>query len=195
VNYRGSGNYGRAFLHAGAKQWGRKLQDDLTDATRWAIAQKIADPERICIYGASYGGYAALMGAATEPGLYRCAAGYVGVYDMVKRHKALAGDSRSGQAWADDWMGRREDMAAISPTGLAGRIKVPVFLAAGGKDRVVPVEHTEAMEKALKAAGVTVESLYFPHEGHGFYIEAHRREFYTQLLAFLSRNLGGATAK
>jgi dipeptidyl aminopeptidase/acylaminoacyl peptidase len=195
VNYRGSGNYGRAFNASGAKQWGRKLQDDLTDATRWAIAQKIADPERICIYGASYGGYAALMGAATEPGLYRCVAGYVGVYDMVKRHKALAGDSRSGQTWADEWMGRREDMAAISPTGFANRIKVPVFLAAGGKDRIVPVEHTEVMEKALKAAGVPVESLYFPYEGHGFYTEEHRREFYTRLLAFLSRHLGGATAK
>lgn len=195
VNYRGSGNYGRDFLHAGAKEWGRKLQDDLTDATRWAIAQKIADPGRICIYGASYGGYAALTGAATEPGLYRCAVGYVGVYDMVKRHKALAGDSRSGQTWADDWMGKREDMAAISPIGFANRIKVPVFLAAGGKDRVVPVEHTEAMEKALKAAGVPVETLYFPHEGHGFYSEEHRREFYTKLLAFLSRHLGGATAK
>jgi dipeptidyl aminopeptidase/acylaminoacyl peptidase len=195
VNYRGSGNYGREFLHAGAKQWGRKLQDDLTDATRWAIAQNIADPKRICIYGASYGGYAALMGAATEPDLYRCAVGYVGVYDMVKRHKDLAGDSRSSQAWAEDWMGRREDMAAISPIGFANRIKVPVLLAAGGKDKIAPIEHTEKMEKALKAAGVPVENLYFPQEGHGFYTEEHRREFYTRLLAFLSRHLGGATAK
>jgi dipeptidyl aminopeptidase/acylaminoacyl peptidase len=78
---------------------------------------------------------------------------------------------------------------------LANRIKVPVFLAAGGKDRVAPIEHTEKMEKALKAAGVPVESLYFPHEGHGFYTEEHRREYYTKLLAFLSRHLGGATAK
>jgi dipeptidyl aminopeptidase/acylaminoacyl peptidase len=195
VNYRGSANYGREFMHAGAKQWGRKLQDDLTDATRWAITQNIADPKRICIYGASYGGYAALMGAATEPELYRCAVGYVGVYDMVKMHKQLAGDSRSGRTWAEQWMGQREDMAAISPTGFANRIKVPVFLAAGGKDRVAPVEHTETMEKALKAADVPVESLYFPHEGHGFYTEEHRREYYTKLLGFLSRHLGGATAQ
>jgi dipeptidyl aminopeptidase/acylaminoacyl peptidase len=195
VNHRGSGNYGRDFYESGVKQWGRNLQNDLTDATRWAIAQNIADPKRICIYGASYGGYAALMGAATEPELYRCAAGYVGVYDMTMLHKEEAGDSRSGRTWVAEWLGKREDMAAISPTGLANRIKVPVFLAAGGKDRVAPIEHTEKMEKALKAAGVPVESLYFPHEGHGFYTEEHRREYYTKLLAFLSRHLGGATAK
>ena len=117
VNYRGSANYGREFLHAGATEWGQKLQHDLTDATRWAIAQNITDPKRICIYGASYGGYAALMGAATEPDLYRCAVGYAGVYDMAKLHKDVAGDSRSGRAWAEQCMGQREDMAAISPTG------------------------------------------------------------------------------
>jgi dipeptidyl aminopeptidase/acylaminoacyl peptidase len=194
VNYRGSGNYGRAFKQAGAREWGRKMQDDLTDATRWAIAQKIADPGRICIYGASYGGYAALMGVAREPDLYRCAAGYVGVYDLVKMHKDDSGESRSGRNWALDWLGPREAMAEISPTGMAGRIKVPVFLAAGGKDRRAPIEHTERMEQALKAAGVPVKALYYPNEGHGFYVEAHRREYYTRLLAFLSRHLGGATA-
>ncbi len=195
VNYRGSSNYGREFHEAGAKQWGRKLQDDLTDATRWAIEQKIADPERICMYGASYGGYAALMGVTTEPDLYRCAVGYVGVYDMARLYKNEAGDSRSLRTWAEDWLGKREDMAAISPTEFADRIKVPVFLAAGGKDRTAPIEHSERMEKALKKAGVPVETLYFPNEGHGFYSEAHRCEFYTKLLAFLSQHLGGATAQ
>lgn len=195
VNYRGSGNYGRAFLHAGAREWGGRMQQDLTDATRWAIAQKIADPGRICIYGASYGGYAALMGAATEPDLYRCAVGYVGVYDLVEFHKDKSDDARSLRNWALDWLGTREEMGAISPTALADRIKVPVFLAAGGKDRRAPVDHTERMEKALKNAGVPVEALYYPNEGHGFYAEEHRREYYTRLLAFLSRHLGGATAK
>ncbi len=195
VNYRGSGNYGRAYQQAGAREWGGKMQDDVTDATRWAVVQHIADEKRICIYGASYGGYAALMGAAKEPQLYRCAVGYVGVYDLVKRHKDLAKDSRSSGTWADEWMGQRKDMAAISPTEFANRIKIPVLLAAGGKDSRAPIEHTEKMEKALKAAGVPVESLYYPNEGHGFYTEAHQREFYTRLLAFLSQHLGGATAK
>jgi len=195
VNYRGSGNYGRAFKMAGAKQWGRAMQDDLTDATRWAIEQKIADAGRICIYGASYGGYAALMGAAREPDLYRCAAGYVGVYDLEMMHRDDSRSARFARNWALEWLGERKDMAAVSPTGLAGRIKAPVFLAAGGKDRRAPIEHTEKMEKALKAAGVPVETLSFPHEGHGFYTDEHRREYYTKLLDFLSRHLGGARAK
>lgn len=195
VNYRGSGNYGRAFRDAGARQWGRAMQDDLTDATRWAIDRRIADPGRICIYGASYGGYAALMGVAREPALYRCAAGYVGVYDLEKMHRDDSRASRSMGNWAQDWLGAREAMAAVSPSRLADRIKVPVFLAAGGKDRRAPIEHSERMEKALQAAGVPVETLYYPNEGHGFYTEEHRIAYYTRLLAFLSRHLGGATAK
>src|SRR5690606_10651105 len=94
VNFRGSGNYGRAFKQAGAQQWGRAMQDDVTDATLWAITQGHADPERICIYGASYGAYAALMGVVREPGLYRCAIGYVGVYDLPPMVKDDLGRSR-----------------------------------------------------------------------------------------------------
>jgi dipeptidyl aminopeptidase/acylaminoacyl peptidase len=195
VNYRGSGNYGRAFKTAGAKQWGRAMQDDLTDATRWAIDQKLAEAGRICIYGASYGAYAALMGAAREPELYRCAAGYVGVYDLDMMHRDDSRSARYARNWTLEWLGNREDMAAVSPTQLASRIKAPVFLAAGGKDHRAPIEHTEKMEKALKAAGVPVETLTFPHEGHGFYTDEHRREYYTKLLDFLSRHLGGARAK
>lgn len=107
VHYRGSGNYGGSYMQAGVRQWGARMQDDLTDATRWAIAQGIADPSRICIYGASYGGYAALMGAAREPDLYRCAAGYVGVYDLEMVHRDASQGSRSGKTWALEWMGER----------------------------------------------------------------------------------------
>lgn len=195
INYRGSGGYGRAFLHAGAREWGGKMQQDLVDATRWAIAQKIAAPDRICLYGASYGGYASLMGVATEPDLYRCAAGYVGVYDLVKMHRDDANYGGGYTTWTNEWIGARGGLDAVSPTTLARRIKVPVFLAAGGEDKRAPIEHSERMEKALKQAGVPVETLYYPHEGHGFYTEEHRREFYVRLLAFLSRHLGGATAK
>lgn len=195
LNFRGSGNYGRDYKNAGAREWGRAMQDDLTDATRWAIDQQIADPSRICIYGASYGGYAALMGAAREPSLYACAVGYVGVYDLEKMHKDDAAYSRSWKSWTNDWLGDRNALAEVSPVNLAGRIKVPVFLAAGGQDERAPVEHTRKMEKALQAAGVPVESLYFKSEGHGFFTEPHRREYYTRLLAFLSQHLGGAKAK
>ena len=195
VNYRGSGNYGRAHVQAGAREWGGRMQDDLTDATRWAIEQGIADPARICIYGASYGGYAALMGAAREPDLYRCAVGYVGVYDLRLMHRRQSNRSRSGKTWAGEWMGPPDGLAERSPTTLASRIKVPVFLAAGGRDERAPIAHSERMEKALKEAGVPVETLYYKTEGHGFYTEEHRREYYTRLLAFLSRHLGGKTAR
>lgn len=193
VNYRGSGNYGDSFHKAGAREWGGRMQDDLTDATRWAVEQKIADPERICLYGASYGGYAALMGLAKEPDLYRCAAGYVGIYDLETRHRDLS-RTPSGETWANDWMGPREELGAVSPTALASRIKAPVFLAAGGEDVIAPIAHSKKMERALRAAKVPVETLYIGSEGHGFYKPEHQKQFYTRLLDFLSRHLGGTTA-
>ena len=195
VNFRGSGGRGRAFEQAGATQHGLAMQDDVTDGTRWAIQQGIADPSKVCIYGASHGGYAALMGVAKEPSLYKCAAGYVGVYDMHARYVQLVAERGSARTWANDWIG--SDMGVLdanSPLRLASRIKAPVFLAAGRDDPNVPIIQSERMESALKAAGVPVETLYFDGEGHGFYKPEHRREFYARLLAFLSRSLGGATA-
>ena len=190
VNFRGSGLYGRDFVAAGYRQWGRTMQDDLTDATRWAIDEGIADANRICIYGASYGGYAALMGAAKEPGLYRCAAGYVGVYDLEMMHRrGDVQEVRWGERFLADTLGT-EGLDAVSPTRLAERIQAPVFLAAGGEDERAPLAHTTAMEKALKRAGKSVESLVYPTEGHGFYDEAHRLEFHQRLLAFFDRHIG-----
>lgn len=195
VNFRGSGNYGRAFRHAGARQWGGRMQDDVTDATKWAIAQGHADPRRICIYGASYGAYAALMGVAKEPDLYRCAVGYVGAYDLPTMH--THGDIQqrgSGETYLREWIGSRDELAAVSPNRMADRIKVPVFLAAGGEDQRTPIEHSKMMERALIAAGKPVETLYYPNEGHGFYVEANRKAYYEKLLAFLGRHLGGKVA-
>ncbi|MFC5577472.1 alpha/beta hydrolase family protein [Lysobacter niabensis] len=192
LNYRGSSGYGRAFLQAGGREWGGKMQDDLTDATRWAIAQGIADKSRICLYGASYGGYASLMGVAKEPSLYACAVGYVGVYDLPKRVNDYTRDSARDGNWSKDWIGNGADLSAVSPNRLADRIKVPVFLAAGGEDE--RFEHSKMMEAALRKAGVPVETLYYDTEGHGFYKPEHQKEFYTRLLAFLSRSLGGGVA-
>jgi dipeptidyl aminopeptidase/acylaminoacyl peptidase len=190
VNFRGSGNYGRAFRRAGARQWGTAMQDDVTDATRWAIEQGYADPQRICIYGASYGAYAALMGVAREPSLYRCAIGYVGVYDLPLMKRDLVERSRSSTTWAREWIGEDEVLAAASPVRLAGQVQAPVFLAAGGEDFIAPIDHTKRMEAALKRSGVEVEALYYPNEGHGFYETAHRREFYARMLQFLGRHIG-----
>jgi dipeptidyl aminopeptidase/acylaminoacyl peptidase len=192
LNFRGSGGYGRDFKEAGRRQWGRTMQDDLTDATRWAIEKGYADPLRICIYGASYGGYAALMGAVREPDLYRCAVGYVGVYDLPMMLRV--GDTQRsewGENYIEDWIGPPATTAAISPARLADRIKIPVFLAAGGKDERAPIQHTERMEAALRKAGVPVQTLYYAEEGHGFEQISHQREFYRRLLAFFAEHLGG----
>jgi dipeptidyl aminopeptidase/acylaminoacyl peptidase len=192
VNFRGSGNHGRAFEHAGAREWGGKMQDDVTDATRWAIAEGIADAKRICIHGASYGGYAALMGVVREPDLYRCASGYIGVYDLPMMHRVGdTEDSGMGRTFLREWIGPPDQLDAVSPVNLADRIKVPVLLAAGGEDERAPIQHTEQMERALKNAGVPVETVYYPTEGHGFYKLEHQTEYYTKLLAFLQRHLGG----
>lgn len=195
VNFRGSGHHGHAFQQAGARQWGLAMQDDLTDATRWAIEQGHADADRICIYGGSYGAYAALMGAVREPALYRCAVGYVGVYDLQQMRQQ---DRRTGRwvgTWMDEWVGSdTAQLAQTSPNLQADRIRVPVFLAAGGRDEIAPVEHTRRMERALKTAGVPVESLYVATEGHGFYAPENRRAYYTKLLEFLATHLGGQRA-
>jgi dipeptidyl aminopeptidase/acylaminoacyl peptidase len=194
LNFRGSGNHGHAFVQAGRREWGGKMQDDITDATKWAIQQGIADPARICLYGASYGGYASLMGVAKEPALYRCAAGYVGVYDLPTMHTdGDIRDSGSGKSYINEWIGPKQDVASASPTRLAGQIKVPVFLAAGGEDERAPIQHTEMMEKALRKAGTPVEAVYYPTEGHGFYKLENEREFYGKLLSFFQKHIGGRT--
>jgi dipeptidyl aminopeptidase/acylaminoacyl peptidase len=194
INYRGSGNHGLSFRQAGAQEWGGKMQDDLTDATRWAIETGVADASRICIVGASYGGYAALMGAAREPDLYRCAVGYVGVYDLETMHREDSRSARWLRTWANEWLGERDSLKARSPIHMAGRITAPVLLVAGGEDRIAPIAHSKKMERALRAAGKPVETFYVSSEGHGFYADDNRREYMTRLLEFLARHLGGRTA-
>ena len=191
VNYRGSGNYGKHFLEMGKQQWGGAMQDDLTDATEWTVAQGLVDRSRMCMYGASYGAYASLEGVSKEPALYKCAVGYVGVYDMPMLVADAADKSTRLDIWSKKWIGADPaQLTKASPNLTADRIKVPVLLAAGGEDTTAPIEHTRKMEAALKKAGTPVETLYEPTEGHGFYTVEHRREFYTRLLAFLDRNIG-----
>ena len=189
VNYRGSGNHGRDFTAAGYRQWGRAMQDDLTDATRWAIEQGIADPKRICIYGGSYGAYAALMGAVREPGLYRCAAGNVGVYDLEMMYKEDARNHDSYKEYMDRTMGT-EGLASISPNLMAERIAIPVLLTAGESDLTAPPGHTRKMRDALEKLGKPVETKIYFGEGHGYYEPENRMDFYTRLLAFLDRHIG-----
>jgi dipeptidyl aminopeptidase/acylaminoacyl peptidase len=190
VNFRGSGGYGSAFVRAGYRQWGGSMQDDLTDATRWAIEQGIAAPGRICLFGASYGGYASLMGVAKEPDLYACAVGDVGVYDLASWSRRVDFQKqRWGKNYLEEAVGT-DGLHEVSPVQLAANIKVPVFLAAGENDRRAPVQQTEMMEAALKRAGVPVQTLYFRGEGHGYYSTDNKLKFYSELLGFLDSQIG-----
>lgn len=197
VEYRGSGGYGAAFQEAGYRQWGGTMEDDLFDATNWAIKQGIADPKRICIYGGSYGGYAAIEAVVKEPNLYRCAVGYAGVYDLVRMHDRA--DTLNGRL-----LGRfmhvavGDDMASLkahSPVDNAGKIKAALFLAHGGADHTVPIKHADELRAALDKVGKKYEWLYYPNEGHGFFKLDHKVVFYTDMLNFFNQYIGPDAVK
>lgn len=192
VNYRGSGGYGQAFEKAGYKEWGGKMQNDLTDGTRWAVEQGFADPKRICAYGASYGAYASLMALATEPKLYQCAVGYVGVYDLrLMRSRGDIKTSFYGEGYLDMVLSKDDaDLWAHSPTALANNIKGKVMLIAGGEDNRAPAVHSENLRAALQKNGVDVDWLYKSNEGHGFYKQENKIELYERILAFLDASIG-----
>jgi dipeptidyl aminopeptidase/acylaminoacyl peptidase len=191
VNYRGSGGYGVAFETAGYRQWGASMQDDVTDATRWAIEHGVAPANRICIYGASYGGFAALMGVAREPDLYRCAIGLSGVYDLeLMLSSADIPNSQSGRAYLDRVLG--DDVADLhkrSPAYNADTIKVPVLLIHGKADWRADYEQMKRMKSALEKYQKPVETMAISREGHYIYDEQTRREMYERILAFLDKNL------
>ncbi|RAP57098.1 alpha/beta fold hydrolase [Oleiagrimonas sp. MCCC 1A03011] len=191
VNFRGSGGSGLDFVERGYRQWGKAMQNDVTDATRWAIKQGLADPDRICIYGASYGGYAALMGAALQPKLYRCAIGYAGVYDLARLYRW--GDihrSDYGMHYLHTVLGLdKRELAAHSPAELADRIKVPVLLAHGAMDGRVPLKYAREMRHAMRHAGHPVEYLEYSWEGHGLSRRDDIKDFYTHMLDFLHAHL------
>ncbi|WP_111265183.1 alpha/beta hydrolase family protein [Marilutibacter maris] len=191
VNFRGSGGRGRAYVESGHREWGAKMQDDLTEATRWAAAQAGVDGDRICAWGASYGGYAALMGAVREPALYRCVIGMAGPYDLPTMFKW--GDTQRsdyGEAYLERVLGT--DMKVLmerSPTGHAGEILAAILLVQGGRDRRVTPQHLREMRAALDKAHVHYET-YLPHnEAHGFFADQSRKEYYTRVLDFLDRHL------
>jgi dipeptidyl aminopeptidase/acylaminoacyl peptidase len=192
-NYRGSRGYGGAFERAGFAEWGLKMQDDVTDGTRWLIDGGLADPARICIVGWSYGGYAALMGAVKTPELYRCAASMAGVTDL-RRRLDRAAQSRFADLNLPRFDSDPAVIAANSPVLHADDIRVPVFLAHGERDFTVSVKDSRDMEAALKAAGKPVETLYFPDDDHYLYREADRVAFVKALDGFLARNLGPGDA-
>jgi dipeptidyl aminopeptidase/acylaminoacyl peptidase len=190
LNYRGSGGYGWKLEEAGYHHWGDRVQQDLVDATRWMIAQGIADPGRICTYGVSFGGYSAIQSAILAPELFRCAAGYAGIYDLSLLHRK--GDTRRGErdrAFLLKVVGNdAELLKRHSPVANADKIKVPVFIAHGGQDQRAPIAHARALRDALKASRATYTWFEKSGEGHGFHDEANREELYEKLLEFLATN-------
>ena len=194
VNYRGSGGYGKAFQDAGHMQWAQGIQNDIIDATQWAIKQGYVDKDRICIYGGSFGGYSSLMAPIRAPDLFKCTFGYVGVYDVAMMfEKGDIPQRESGQRYLRRTHGSdTATWAQNSPARRAAEVKIPVYLAAGARDVRTPPEQTELMNKALIAAGNPPEGMIIQSgEMHGFYNVENRVNLYTEMLKFFGRHIGG----
>ena len=193
--FRGGTGYGTRHYRAGWKQWGQSMQDDVTDALRHAVGKGWVDPKRVCIAGASYGGYATLMGLAKDPDQYRCGVAWVGVSDPSLMFSIFWSDIQrdskhhSLPQLIGDPVKDAAMLAANSPLKQAARIKAPVLLAYGAKDRRVPIEHGELMREALVKAGNPPEWMVYEDEGHGWQRPETLLDFWGRVETFLARHL------
>ena len=193
INFRGSGGYGKRYEKIGYKRWGLEMQDDISDGVQWAVNQGIADKDHVCIYGASYGGYATMAGITLTPELYSCAVNYVGIWDLEMLYKQ---DGR----W-DDRMGRwfrnhvidvkedKEQLRKTSPSYHIDKIKAPLFIVHGRKDYNVRIEQAETLMDALDEKDIPYEVMIKKEEGHGFVLEENRIELYQKMGEFFRENL------
>ena len=193
MNFRGSTGYGRKFWESSFKQWGRTMQNDITDGVKWLISEGIADSSRIAIYGASYGGYATLAGITLTPELYCCAVDYVGVSNMFTFMKTIPPYweplrqmfyEMVGDPVKDSLM-----LAEVSPVFHADRIRCPLLVAQGANDPRVNVNESNQMVEALKNRGVPVEYIVKENEGHGFYNQENQFDFYRAMEKFLATHM------
>lgn len=203
VEFRGSTGFGIAHYEAGIKQWGLAMQNDIADGARWAIAQGIADPRRVCIAGSSYGGYATLMGLVNDPDLYRCGVEWLGVTDIELMY---TGTWLSSSNMSDGYLNygmpvligdRVKDAAqlkATSPIQQAARIGQPLLLAYGLEDRRVPIYHGKRFYSAVKRHNKQVEWVEYSGEGHGWSLPANRIDFWQRVEKFLGKHIGPGTA-
>lgn len=194
MNYRGSTGFGRAFWEASFGQWGLAMQDDVADGVRWAVEEGVADPERVAIYGASYGGYAALSGLTTHPELYACGVSFVGVSNLFTWIRAFPPYWKHYLDMVYEMVGHPERDEArfrvTSPLFQADRIRAPLLVAQGANDPRVRKEESDQIVEALRARGVAVEYLVKEDEGHGFLKEENRFDFYRAMERFLCEHLG-----
>jgi len=195
MNFRGSTGYGRAFWEASFKEWGGKMQDDISDAVKWVIDQKIADPKRVAIYGGSYGGYATLAGLAFTPDLYACGVDYVGVSNLFTFLNTIPPYWELGRKMWYEMVGDpeadKELLTARSPAFHVDRIRAPLLVAQGANDPRVKKAESDQIVEALRARGIDVPYIVKDNEGHGFANEENRFDFYRQMEQFLAKHLGG----
>jgi dipeptidyl aminopeptidase/acylaminoacyl peptidase len=193
--FRGTTGWGYKLYRASFRQWGRAMQDDLDDGMDWLVKQGIADAGRVCIMGASYGGYAVMMGLARDPARWKCGVNYVGVTDIGLMFDVTWSDSAdssfmkfSAKEMIGDPVNDAEQLRATSPLAQAGKIRAPVLMAYGANDYRVPLVHGQKMKDALSARDV--EWVVYADEGHGFLVEANRFDFYRRVAAFLDKHIG-----
>lgn len=195
MNFRGSTGYGKEFWLKSQKQWGKTMQDDITDGVQWLIKEGIADPKRVAIYGGSYGGYATLAGVTYTPDLYACAVDYVGVANMFTFMKTIPPYWEPYKAMFYEMVGDPVKdsalLAAASPVLHAGNIKTPLFVAQGANDPRVNKAESDQMVEALKKRGVAVDYMVKNDEGHGFANENNRLDFYKAMDKFFDKYLSG----
>lgn len=193
MNYRGSTGYGKKFWQASFKEWGKKMQDDITDGVEYLKKEGIADPKRIAIYGGSYGGYATLAGITITPDLYCCAVDYVGVSNMFTFLNTIP---PYWKPYMDQWHEMVGDpkkdslmMAAVSPALHADKIKVPLLVVQGANDPRVNKAESDQMVAALKKRGIDVEYMVKNDEGHGFHNQDNQYDFYGAMEKFFDKHL------
>lgn len=195
MNFRGSVGYGRKFWESSFKQWGKTMQDDITDGVNWLIKRGIADPKRVAIYGASYGGYATLAGVAFTPDLYACAVDYVGVSNLFTFMSTIPPYWKPYLEMMYEMVGDPEKdkdlMTAASPVFHVDKIKCPLFIVQGANDPRVAKAESDQMVEALKKRGIDVPYLVKDNEGHGFVNEENRMELYRKMEEFFAQYLGG----
>ena len=194
MNFRGSTGYGRQFWEASFKQWGKKMQDDVTDGVEYLKKEGIADPKRVAIYGGSYGGYATLAGLAFTPDVYACGVDYVGVSNMFTFMKTIPPYWKPFMAMMYEMAGDPVKdsllLAEVSPALHVDKIKAPLFVAQGRNDPRVNVDESDQIVNNLKKRGVTVQYMVKDNEGHGFHNEENRFDFYRAMEKFLGEHIG-----
>ena len=192
VNFRGSAGYGASHVEAGRKNWGKEMINDVADGLRFAVQQGFVDAKRACIYGGSYGGYAALMSAVREPDAYKCVITFAGIYDIPSyKRRTDIGESFSGDDFMAQTMGDTPEVEREqSPSTYIDKLKAPVMIVHGEEDKRVPFDQSKQLRSALEKRGIPYEWLSKAREEHGFYSEDNRVEFYDKMLAFLEKNLG-----